>query len=292
MDTVLFFKKALRRLIHPALEKVLPLIDLDVRHARSFKNNRPLPATSFFGEGEIIKSLLSKLPNQNRCCVDIGASDGVTMSNTFSLFTSGWSGLAIEASGAAFANLSYELENFSEVKLYKNKVYPENIISILDSAEIPLDFDFLSLDIDGYDYFVLSSILQKYRPKLICTEINEKIPPPIRFTVLPNRSYFWAGDLFFGQSLSQVGKLCERVNYQVVQIEYNNAFLMPSEITSKNSDSLEDIYRKGYLNKVDRLSRLPWNKEFEPIYKMGIEDAVTFINEKYKKYEGKYLIEY
>ena len=35
---------------------------------------------------------------------------------------------------------------------------------------------FLDLDIDGYDYFVLETLLSKHKPKLISCETNEKIP--------------------------------------------------------------------------------------------------------------------
>jgi len=43
------------------------------------------------------------------------------------------------------------------------------------------DFSVLSLDIDGNDYWGAACDLSQFRPQLIVTEINEKIPPPIRF---------------------------------------------------------------------------------------------------------------
>lgn len=284
--------RAIKRIAHPLLERLLPPIGLSVRHGKTLGSRGTIPDTSLFGEREIIEFWLSKFSNLHKFCVDIGASDGVTMSNSFFLYGAGWSGLSIEASGSSFASLAFEFEDLEGVKLYRTKVYPENVLSILDSAEVPNDFDFLSLDIDGYDYFVLASILQKYRPKLICTEINEKIPPPICFTVLPDKAYSWGGDLFFGQSLSQVSKLCEIVNYKIVEVQYNNAFLAPKELVKESIPSIEELYSKGYLNKQDRLARLPWNREFEPIYKMGSEEAISFIKEKYKKYDGRYTIGY
>jgi hypothetical protein len=62
-------------------------------------------------------------------------------------------------------------------------VTPNNVVSLLLANDTPKEFAFLNLDLDGYDYFVLEQILTHYRPKLICKEINEKIPPPIKFSV-------------------------------------------------------------------------------------------------------------
>ena len=52
--------------------------------------------------------------------------------------------------------------------------------------------------------------LSDYRPRLICSEINEKIPPPIKFTVKYSPNHYWQGDHFYGQSISQLYKLCKK----------------------------------------------------------------------------------
>ena len=116
-------------------------------------------------------------------CVDIAVSNGISMSNTYSLYKNGWSGLAVEFDARKFSYLASNYSAFSDVNLAKCKVRPQNVLSLLSANETPENFDFLSLDIDGYDFFVLEQILERYRPRLICTEINEKIPPPIKFTV-------------------------------------------------------------------------------------------------------------
>jgi hypothetical protein len=50
----------------------------------------------------------------------------------------------------------------------------------LKETPIPGDFDFLSIDIDGCDYYIFKSI-NHYKPKLICIEYNPTIPNDVDF---------------------------------------------------------------------------------------------------------------
>jgi len=74
------------------------------------------------------------------------------------------------------------------------------------------------IDIDGYDYFVLDELLSAFRPAIICAEINEVIPPPIKFTVKWHPSYVWGENHFFGQSICQLNLLCEKYDYALVEL--------------------------------------------------------------------------
>ena len=56
-------------------------------------------------EQSLIFRYVDELKVQNRFCVDIAASDGVTMSNTYALFKEGWEGLAVEYDAELFSKL-------------------------------------------------------------------------------------------------------------------------------------------------------------------------------------------
>jgi hypothetical protein len=147
------------------------------------------------------------------------------------------------------------------------------------------------LDIDGYDYFVLERIMEAYRPSLICAEINEKIPPPIKFTVKWDPAYRWATDHFYGQSISQLAMLCTRHDYTLARLDFNNAFLMPREICPAPALSPEEAYQEGYVQRPDRKEKAPWNADMEELLTMPPEQAILFIRRYFAKYEGKYLCE-
>jgi hypothetical protein len=246
---------------------------------------------SNFGEDAIIRELLGKIALRHRFAVDIGAGDGETMSNSYSLFRSGWDGLAAEWDGARFAKLAYRYAGFPGARLVRARITPDNVLGILAAAEAPKEFGFLNLDIDSYDHYVLERILSAYRPSLICAEINEKIPPPLKFTVKWDPAHRWAQDHFFGQSLSMLDDLGKRAGYALAGVEYNNAFLIPRELNPVPMLSAAEAYRQGYAARPDRLQRLPWNKDMEPLLTMDAESAKAFVREKFKAYAGRYVLE-
>jgi hypothetical protein len=246
---------------------------------------------SNFGEDEIIRDLLGKIALRHRFAVDIGAGDGETMSNSYGLFAAGWEGLAAEWDAGRFARLAYRYAGFSGARLARVRVTPENVQGLLAAAETPREFGFLNLDIDSFDHFVLERLLTAYRPSLICAEINEKIPPPLKFSVKWDPSHHWAEDHFFGQSLSMLEDLGKRHDYALVGLEYNNAFLIPRELNPVPALPAAEAYRGGYASRPDRLQRLPWNRDMEPLLSMDAEAAKAFVREKFAAYAGKYVLE-
>lgn len=244
---------------------------------------------SYLDEERIIDNFLCQLNIEDRYCVDIAASDGITMSNTYFLFKRGWGGLAVEYDRHQFAKLALRYAEFESVNLSKCMVTPENVISLLKAHQVTEKFSFLNLDIDGYDYFVLEQILSSFRPLLLCVEINEKIPPPIKFTVKWSPKYSWNSDNFYGQSLSQLNILCVRHEYDLVDLHYNNAFLIPREISPSPSLTPEEAYRKGYLERGDRKEKFYWNDNMEEIHSLSPVEAVNYVNKFFSKYEGQFI---
>jgi hypothetical protein len=246
---------------------------------------------SFQEEEVVIRKYLNDLTLENNFCVDIAASDGISMSNTYSLFKAGWEGIAVEFDPIKFAKLAHSYSAFTNVSLLKTKVIPENVVSILKSCMCPEDFALLNLDIDSYDYFVLDTMLDAFRPRLICVEINEKVPPPIKFTVTYDSNHVWAEDHFYGQSISKCHELCVKHKYDIVELHYNNLFIVPREINKFAPLSPEAAYDAGYRNRADRKEKFPWNSDMEDLLTMGKNDALQFLKTKFAAYDGKYTLE-
>jgi hypothetical protein len=268
------------------LERLLNRYGFQVRRIQPDIINQ-VGSFSALGEQSLIHGYLDQLKPQSQFCVDIGASDGVTSSNTFALFREGWQGLAVEYESERFAHLARMYAALPGVSLAKCKATPVNICALLEGNQVPERFGVLSLDIDGYDYFVLEQILSKFRPSLVCAEINEKIPPPIKFTVRWNPEYAWAADHFYGQSISQLYILCTQYRYALVEMHNTNVFLIPEEISSYPLLAPEEAYSKGYLE-IDRKERFPWNADMEELLSLPPEEAVDFINTYFRQYKGKF----
>jgi hypothetical protein len=272
------------------VKRSLDALGLELRRVRPVLGSGT-PSHSNFGEDAIIGELLGKISIRHRFAVDIGAGDGEAMSNSYGLFRSGWDGLAAEWDGAKFAKLAYRYAGFPGARLARARVTPANVVGLLAAAETPREFGFLNLDIDSFDHFVLERLLSEYRPSLICAEINEKIPPPLKFAVKWDPGHRWAQDHFFGQSLSMLEDLAKSNGYALVALEYNNAFLIARELNPVPIVSAQEAYRAGYSARADRLQRLPWNRDMEPLLTMDAEAARAFVREKFAAYEGMYVLD-
>src|SRR5947209_544737 len=235
-------------------------------------------------EEQILAQYIAELlpPNHNRTVVDIGAGDGKRWSNTYALFANGWKGIGIEFDPRKFVKLARAYKYYPEFYAARNRATPDNIVPLLESYGIENDFTVLSLDIDGNDYWVLQAILAEFRPRLIVAEINEKIPPPIRFVVKYDPD-FQLRHHFYGFSVMSLADLCRQHDYTLLELEYNNAFLAPKEIAHVDAPTPEAIYRRGYLDRPDRKRKFALNFDVETVHSMNTSDAMKFLRHFYAK---------
>jgi len=214
--------------------------------------------TSQNGEDGIIARIFACLPPCGmRYCVDVGAWDGKHLSNTFSLLVTDdptnnngspdsnnntdtgtqqqerrWKGLLIEADPHKMIDLQALHQPLSNICVHKavsvQPSSPNNLPSILQdyAPDFPLDFDFLCIDIDGGDYWVLHEIFvaSRYRPKVICIEFNPTMPNDLVY--IPPQSDV----IRQGASLAALVELAEQWNYVLVETTLFNAFLVPHQI--------------------------------------------------------------
>ncbi len=149
-----------------------------------FKNlsNRAKSYHSQYDEDGIIEAIFEICKPQNKWCVEAGAADGVTISNTAHFIKQGWYAVLIESvyenirEGELFSGYRKIVENYKDNK----NVFPvhetltrDNLDTILTKFSIPKNFDFLSLDIDSYDMEVWMN-MNKYKPNLFCIECNDE----------------------------------------------------------------------------------------------------------------------
>jgi hypothetical protein len=113
------------------------------------------------GEDGVLLRLFEKIGVRHRHFVEFGAWDGLHLSNTANLrLHHGWSGLLMESSDRADGEI-----------VKRERVVAENIESLLRRYDVPEDFDLLSIDIDGNDYWVWKAI-ESFRPRVVIVEYN------------------------------------------------------------------------------------------------------------------------
>lgn len=248
-----------------------------------------LPGRRFsnFGEQQIIDKYihLFGIGEMSKTIVDIGAGDGIRSSNTYHLFSTGWKGIGIEVDEAKHKRLETTYRSFAGVSASNAKISPENVADILRTYSIEKEFGVLSIDIDGNDYWVLDAVLSNYRPRLIVSEYNEKIPPPIKFVVEFDPD-FELRHHFFGYSIAKLDDLLQKYDYALLEVEYNNVFLAPKETTDVVNRPVTEVYNEGYRDRPDRKEKFPENENMEILHSLEPEAGVEFLNEFYREHKG------
>ena len=144
----------------------------------SFKRN----VFSQNGEDGVIEFILGRLPCDKWCC-EFGAWDGKYLSNTFNLVKNhDYKAVYIEADPEKFKSLqSTKLEYENIIPLnYTVGFGDDSLDKLLTNTSIPIDFDILSIDVDGIDYALWQSV-KIYRPKVVIIEINSSLDPDINY---------------------------------------------------------------------------------------------------------------
>lgn len=255
------------------------------------KNSRKLNHFSNFGEQEIIEKYIGilQIEKTDKTFVDIGAGNGIRMSNTFNLVLNDWRGIGIEYDSRKAAQAAKLYKFFPDVFICRNKVTPLNIVDLLKCYSIKKDFGILSLDIDSYDFWVLDAVLSTFRPRLIVTEFNEKVPPPVKFSVNYDEN-FRLTHHFYGYSLAKLEELLIKYDYKILEAEYNNVFLAPSKTKGVEGMSIEQAYKTGYADRNDRKEKFKPNCNMEILQSSTPQDCIKFLDEFYISQKGNYQI--
>lgn len=192
-------------------------------------------APSLYAQGTeegILARLMARIAPEHRVCVDIGASDGLRNSNTALLLREqGWTGLLVEGSRYRFDKLVANYAGAQRVRLVHERVRPDTIDGLIAETGAPADFDLLSIDIDGNDYWVWRG-LQAFRPRIVAIEYNPYYAPPERWVMCFNPDHEWDGSTYYGASLESLCRLGRDKGYELVCCDDmgNNAFFVRRDL--------------------------------------------------------------
>jgi len=185
---------------------------------------------SQYGEDGIIEEIFKRLSDvsDKRCC-EFGAWDGKFLSNTFNLITNhNYEAILIEADKKKFDELNVNFPDKKIIKINKfvNFSGENSLDNILENNSFNKYFDFLSIDIDGCDYWILES-LSKFTPKIICIEFNPLIPNKVEFIQEKNMK------INQGSSAKSIIDLGLKKNYFPIASTYCNLFFVHNNFKQK-----------------------------------------------------------
>ena len=194
------------------------------------------------GEDGIIQEILNRIGETNKYFVEIGAGNGL-QNNTAVLLMNNWRGHWIEA---APNNIEIIEDRFrfliasGNLSVDSSKVSADTVEERLGGFDVPEEFDLLSIDIDGIDYWVWKS-LNYYRPRIVVIEYNAHYPPTFHWVQKYDTNRNWDGSSYFGASLKSLEILGNNKGYCLVGCDFAgvNAFFV-------RRDLIQDQFRCPY----------------------------------------------
>jgi hypothetical protein len=169
-------------------------------------------------EDHVFRKIFDTIGTDNKYCVEIGSGDGSFTSNTIVMRNQGWNGLLIDNKdpppNKEFINAMY-IQKF---------ISRGNVECLLHNSDVPLNFDFLSIDIDSHDYHIWDAI-KVFRPRVVCIEVDadyryEEYVRPYTDSSRTRQS---------SSSIISMSKLATEKQYSLVYNNGGNAFYVVNE---------------------------------------------------------------
>ena len=175
-----------------------------------------------------IDNIFNKIGTTNKFCVEFGVHSGMTDNTSQLIQYCQWHGMYIEYDEARYNQI---LDNCAglPVTVIRSFITVENINDIFAQGDVPQEFDFLSIDVDGMDYWLWKALT--YRPRVVVIEYNGlKVPPQLAVQEY-NSDNTWNGTRWFGSSLQSLVNLGKEKGYELFKCDNqgSNAFFIVKE---------------------------------------------------------------
>lgn len=178
------------------------------------------------GEQRVILETLKAVGIEKGHLVDLGAGDGVTMSNSRALLDKGWTGDLYDGDpkGAKDVKQAWITAEWARKNARK--------------------CDFLNLDLDGNDHHILREWWRHDcpGPALIVCEINPIFQRNEAVVMPYNEAHVWNNDTYYGMSLAACEQLGKEHGYTLAYLHAGiNAFLLRNDYAEKHPELIRPI---------------------------------------------------
>ena len=197
------------------------------------------------GEDGIIRYIFSQIGFDSRYFVEFGF--GAHQCNSLRLILhENFKGLMMDGSEeqCRIFNLTCKAKGISDVHAVNAFIDRDNLEHLIRSNNIPAEIDFLSIDVDGNDYWFWRC-LQYINPRVICIEYNSGIGSKYSWTIPYNKEFerFSAhpSGFFAGASIKALESLGEKKGYRLVGCDTTgtNAFFLRNDLGNNQIPTLK-----------------------------------------------------
>jgi hypothetical protein len=149
----------------------------------------------------------------------------------------GWSGVYFQPTPEDYARLSERLASRKDVRAVQAFLTPENANELFTQAAVPDEFDLLSIDIDGQDYWVWKG-LDGFRPRVVVIEFNASLAGSRKVEKMGTVHQRFSS--YFGASFDALRTLGEQKGYTLVYADLAgvNLFLVRNDLAGPFAEPL------------------------------------------------------
>ncbi|MDQ3979873.1 MAG: hypothetical protein M3314_10005 [Actinomycetota bacterium] len=213
----------------------------------------------------MLAEIFSRIGTTNRFFVEFGIGRGGEGNTIFLADVVGWAGVYLEAVAEDYAVLERKYRHNERVTTRHALVTPETIEPLLSDAGVPREFDLLSIDIDGNDYWVWEAITS-FTPRVVLIEYNSLLDPRSKLVQPYEIESRWDCSEFYGSSLGALRSLAAVKGY----------FLVHTELTGTNAFFVSDSYRTQF-------------EDVEPVADRSLNYSLQAEGPDQRPSEGPYL---
>ena len=185
------------------------------------------------GEDGIIGEIFRRIGTTDRFFVEFGVQDGIQCCTRNLLENNSWSGVWIECSKKLASDACSQFMQFP-IKIVNQFLTAENIVSVFEQAEVPLEFDLMVIDVDGNDYWMWNALVNQFHPRVVIIEYNATFGPTAQWVMPYDPNHRYDETAYFGASLSAYAEFAHRHDYCLVGCDAVgvNAFFVRKDAAS------------------------------------------------------------
>lgn len=193
---------------------------------RIFLRNHEKKVTSQFGEDGIIEKIFEIIGTTNKKYLEFGATS--EMNNTQNLHEN-----------HGFTGTLWGSEEHCDYNTIHNEfVTVENVGKLCENYSIDKELDFLSIDIDGNDWYVWREISKYTKPRVVVIEYNGEFRVDDDKVIPYDPKFTWDRETtYFGATLRALFNLGRTLGYSLVCCNRhgNNAFFIRDDCIPKDT---------------------------------------------------------
>ena len=183
------------------------------------------------GEDGIILEIFNRVGTTDKFFVEFGIQDGTECNTRNLLENHGWSGVWMEGSTELAERACQTFSRFP-IKVLARFLTTDNLISCFEEAGVPREFDLLSIDVDGNDYWMWTALGDRFSPRVIVIEYNATFGPRQSWIMPYDPAFRHDATAYFGASLEAFARLGRDRGYRLIACDSRgiNAFFVRNDL--------------------------------------------------------------